>query len=491
MAHFQLIAFHAPKQDYFAGYLQDIITASGIKAGVDMKDDYIRLVIHETDPKTIETFSENLGKWLPFSIFMGKMHSGEDDLAPLEESFKAHQADISLCPRCIAKLFSPDSPDYLNPNLVCDHYNAEVTPKSFPSTDWDALIADLASGKPVLLGERTFTQEPTPLLFIADSTKLGELLNVTAKEIQVLQSIEKPILKCAIKDEALKAACGRNFIRVMLFDDAPTAILAKKLKDSGSAYCFVRPFDGLEVSVNKDDIRLINAPRLHSLEAINPEDTLINRFANMVEEFDLGPISSLGAYAPANMQCEFILRSAKVSKRVISFLTFDAEGILERIAAVSDAKARLVANFEAHHPEAHTALSSGHHPDLFAAICAVLGISGNSYEAVADTALAFMGSGGVKVDVKFDSGSFDYDSLIASLMSFRLAGVENSLLCYSLFESLADMFVDTLTHLHQRFKCTDFILMGELAAYPAFSDRVAKRAGKLVCHISKRHPLDD
>ncbi len=491
MAHFQLIAFHAPQQDYFVGYLQDIITRSGLKAGVDMKDDYIRLVIHDTDPKAIETFSENLGRWLPFSIFMGKMHSGEDDLNPIDEIYKAKPAAISLCPRCLGELFSPDSPNYLNPELVCTHYGAEVAPVSFPTPDWDALIADLKSGTSVTLGARTFSQTPTPLLFIADSTRLGELLNVTDKEIQVLQSIEKPILKCAIKDEALKAACGKDFIRVMLFDDAPTAILSKKLKDSGVSYCFVEPFGGLEASVNKDEVRLIHAPRLHSLEAKQPDDTLINRYVNMVEEFDLGAISSLGAYAPASLQCEFILRSAKVSKRVISFPAFDAEGILERIAKASESKSRLVANFESHHPEAHAALASGTHPGLFDAVCAVLGIEGSGYEAVADTALAYLGSGGVKVDVKYSEGSFDYDSLVASLMSFRLAGVENSLLCYSLFESLADMFVDTLTHLHQRFKCTDFILMGELAANPAFADRVAKRAGKLVCHISRRHPLDD
>jgi hypothetical protein len=104
--------------------------------------------------------------------------------------------------------------------------------------------------------------------------------------------------------------------------------------------------------------------------------------------------------------------------------------------------------------------------------------------------LGFAGSGGVKVDVNYAQGRFDYHALLASLMSFKLAGVATPLLSYSLFESLSDLVTDTLTQLKARFKTDEFILFGSLLGNAAFFSRVRKNFGHAHPHISSRFALD-
>ncbi len=493
MAFVQRIAYRAP-HTYFAGYLREILRESGLKGSVSFDGTVVTLSLEEEAPDALEKLSSRVATQLPYSLFMGPVDS-QHETPPAPVPFVTETADISLCPKCLNELFTPGAPAYGNQSLVCSHYGADIAAHTVEPADIPGAVKALLDGQAVTLGSRTYRSgyREGDTLFVADASKLQELLLLSPQELNLLLSIEKPLLKTAIQDEALKTATGKNVIRVKLFDDARSALLAKTLQQSGIPYLFMAPADDLEVAVNQEQVMLLKAPRLAAPMEGLEEDPVLNRFANMTGEFGIRDISSVGAYLTSSGALRFILRSAKVNKPVIAFEPFQSDGLLETIAAASEAKSRLVENFKTAFPAVSSRLATlqGAESDaLFRAIAAIMELDGG-YEAVHDASLGFVGNGGVKVDVRYAEGGFDYHALLASLMSFRLAGVETPLLAFSLFESLGDLVTETLTQLKTRFKTNEFILFGDMLANAALFSRIKKNFGHENPHISTRFALDE
>lgn len=494
MAFVQHIAYRSP-YGYFAGYLQNILDSDPIKGSVTFENGVVTLVLDDSDLEALEAAAAKIGMNLPYSIFIGSVESAREarDISPTP--FKPEAAAISLCPQCLQQLFEPASSDYLNQALVCNHYGADVRSPAISPVDMKQAVKKLVDGDSVTVGQRSYRNSYTPgdTLFVADASRLHELLLLSSQEANTLLSIEKPLLKTAIRSDAIKEATGRSVIKTKLFDDAQSAILAKELQVAGIPYLFMTPHDDLEVAVNKDQLMILKAPRLAAPMQPQHDDPVINRYLHMIEEFGITDVSSVGAYLPSDGALRFILRSAKVSKPVITFAPFNPSGFLDAIAASSDAKGRLTANFKEAFPRIAArlaALQEQEGAELFDIVAAVLELP-DGYESVHDASLGFLGNGGVKVDVNYKEGTFDYASLIASLMSFKLAGIETPLLAHSLFESLGDLVTDTLTQLKERFKTGEFILYGSLLGNTALFSRIQKNFGHANPRISSRYPLDD
>ena len=494
MPFVQRIAYKAP-HTYFAGYLREILKDSSLKGFVSFSGDAVTLVLEEDTPEALERFSTAIARMLPYSLFMGPVDSHLQTEVPEMSDFTVEPAAVSLCPRCLQGLFDPASPDYQNQSMVCTHYGADLPHFEITPVDIPAAAQTLQEGSDVTIGERTFrtTYREGDTLFVTDASRLNDLLLLSPQELNILLSIEKPLLKTAIQDESLKTATGKNVIRVKLFDDAPTALLARALQQSGVPYLFMAPYPDLEVAVNQEQVMLLRTPRLETPMQPLDDHPVLNRFLNMADEFDILGVSSIAAHLPRTGALNFILRSAKVNKPVIAFERFKSRGFLERITQASSAKARLVENFREKFPDISKQLAMLEDTDdtpLFAIIAAILGLSGD-YEAVHDASLGFVGNGGVKVDMKYAGGVFDYDALLASLMSFRLAGVATPLLAFSLFESLGDLVTDTLTQLKTRFKTSETLIFGGMLANAALFSRIKKNYGHQNPRISSRFALDD
>ena len=494
MAFVQRIAYKAP-HTYFAGYLREILKDSGLKGSVSLTGSHVTLGLEDEETEALERFSSSIATLLPYSLFMGPVDSQQADVLPHANEFNPVAAAVSLCPRCLQALFDPASPDFENQSLLCSHYGADVAPEPVTPVDITASALSLQKGNEVTVGSRLYrtTYREGDTLFITDASKMSDLLLLSPQELNLLLSIEKPVLKTAIQDETIKTLTGKNVIRVKLFDDAQSALLAKALQQSDVPYLFMAPSPDLEVAVNQEQVMLLQTARLETPMQMLDDHPVLNRFLNMADEFDILGVSSIGAHLPKTGALNFILRSAKVNKPLIAFEPFKSQGFLDRITQASTAKGRLVENFKEHFPEIFAALLSIQKDEgisLFTVIAAVMGMKGD-YETVHDASLGFVGNGGVKIDVKYNAGGFDYDALLASLMSFRLAGVETPLLAFSLFESLGDLVTDTLTQLKTRFKTSETILFGGMLANAALFSRIKKNYGHQTPRISSRFALDD
>ena len=155
----------------------------------------------------------------------------------------------------------------------------------------------------------------------------------------------------------------------------------------------------------------------------------------------------------------------------------------------SKKRARLLENFSAKYPEILSDLNSNSY-DLFQTIARVLELDDISYNALSNKSLEFRGNGGLKIDMNFKDGGFDYVAMVGSIMSFKLAGVEPHYLAYSIFEAFGDMVISVLGQLKREFKIDNFILMGDMFENSVLFSRILSKFQISKPYFSKEIALD-
>lgn len=129
--------------------------------------------------------------------------------------------------------------------------------------------------------------------------------------------------------------------------------------------------------------------------------------------------------------------------------------------------------------------------NLFETIATILELQEKGFQSVCDKGYEFRGNGGLKIDTNFIEDGFDYASLVGSVMSFKLAGVEEHYLAYSLFEALADMSISTLNQIKEKFKIQNFVMMGEMFENSVLYSRILSKFQLSNPYFSKDIALDE
>jgi hydrogenase maturation factor HypF (carbamoyltransferase family) len=174
---------------------------------------------------------------------------------------------------------------------------------------------------------------------------------------------------------------------------------------------------------------------------------------------------------------------------VIEFQNFVLENILSSFQK-DEKRVKLLSNFEAKYPEIMKELNSHGEFGLFETISTILELNEKSFEAVSDKALEFRGNGGLKIDTHYSDSGFDYDSFIGSIISFKLAGVEEHYIAYSIFEAIADMAITTLNQLKTKLRIDKFIMMGDMFENTILYSRILSKFQLSSPYFSKSFALD-
>jgi hypothetical protein len=469
MAIKQVIQFNSDNE-YFAGFLQHIINESEIEGGVTQNGTEITLTIADSDTKKLEKFSELTDRYLPHSIFLGEIQTTQEEISIDTTPFTSKTYDIGLCPKCLENLTDPASDDYLNDDLRCTHYCNDAG--YYNDTTF-------------------FTPHYTPgcVVLLADSSKVDELFIMTSAEKEALFSIEKPTIKVTIADEELKAICGKNYISVKSAYNVRSTLAALNAKDSEIAYLFFQNHHDLDLVKVQQNSSIIRASRVaQTLEPL-AEDGGVNRFLNSVAESGFGG-TVLGAYMSNKNGISFMLRGEHGAEYLLTFQPFDVTTMLETMQR-SETQSKLLNNFQTHFSAAMKQLEQ--HPEytVFEAICTILELSEPSFEALSDKSLEFRGNGGLKIDMFFKAQGFDYEAFIGSIMSFKLAGVEEHYLAYSIFEAFADMIISTLNQLKIKHKADNFVMLGDMFENAVLYSRILSKFQLSNPYFSKAIALDD
>jgi len=149
--------------------------------------------------------------------------------------------------------------------------------------------------------------------------------------------------------------------------------------------------------------------------------------------------------------------------RVVPPMAFEAADMLEKIGTLREGSDRLVENFRTKMPETFAkmmALQSGATVSLFDAASVILGLEEPGFSGLNSAALQFIGKGGLQIDTHVKDNRFDHTAFLASLISYRLAGVDAVLIAYSIFESFGDYFSDLMQEIRGKTKAEHYILCG-------------------------------
>jgi hypothetical protein len=469
MAIVQKIAFNSNNK-YFAGFLQKMIDESFLNASVEQNEKEIILTIDENDTSGITTFSELSAKYLPHSIFLGEIETTKEELIVKKSNLKTENYEISLCGRCLEQVQDPSSVHYLDDTLQCDHYNNTPGDRT---QDYNIFTPNYTEGSTLLL---------------VDPSKIDDLFIITKEEFQALLSIEKPTVKVTIKDEELKELTGKQFINIKSPYNMKSTLAAINAKDSELSYIFFNDLNPSKVVVVQKNTTIIRDEKFSKkLENLN-EDKVLNRFLNMVKETP-NPKNAIAANLSVKNGISFLVLNEIASKKVINFDTFNLKNVLEKMSKNS-IRATLLENFKNKFPEIISDLETNDY-DIYGALCSILELKEKKFESLSDKAFEFHGNGGLKIDMNFTDDGFDYSSLIGSVISFKLAGVDTHYLAYSIFEAYGDMTILTLNQLKTKFKIENCIMMGDMFENSIIYSRILSKFQLSNPFFSKDIAFDD
>jgi len=469
MAIKQTIKYNSDNE-YIAGFLQTIINDSELNASVSKTEKEITLLIDENDPEALERFSQNTQKHLPYSVFIGDIDTTQqEELDVNKSSFKSKNYNIALCPKCLLKLTDPASENYLDDSLICDHYSNSGN-KDF---------------KDVHNYSAHYTKGDT--LLVVDTSKLDKLFYLTQNEVDALLSIEKPTIKVTIKDEDLKSFTKENFIYIKSPNTMKSTLSALNAKESGLEYLFFKEFDTFKASITKDQLLIIKDTLglSNKLSSLN-ENSVLNRFLNIAQEAAIK--RALGVNLSAENSISFLVTDKDQTNIALNFGKFDLKKILDEFA---EKKPKLLSNLNEKYPQLLNELNQNPQYDFFEALSTILELDDKGYDSLSNKSLEFHGNGGLRIDTFFKEDGFDFASFVGSVISFKLGGSDDHYLAYSIFEALADMAISALNQLKDKYKISNFIMMGNMFENSVLHSRIISKFSQANPYFPKALPIDD
>lgn len=469
MAIKQTIKYNSDNE-YIAGFLQTIINDSELNASVSKTEKEITLLIDENDSEALERFSQNTQKHLPYSVFIGDIDTTQqEELDVNKSSFKSKNYNIALCPKCLLKLTDPASENYLDDSLICDHYSNSGN-KDF---------------KDVHNYSAHYTKGDT--LLVVDTSKLDKLFYLTQNEVDALLSIEKPTIKVTIKDEDLKSFTKENFIYIKSPNTMKSTLSALNAKESGLEYLFFKEFDTFKASITKDQLLIIKDTLglSNKLSSLN-ENSVLNRFLNIAQEAAIK--RALGVNLSAENSISFLVTDKDQTNIALNFGKFDLKKILDEFA---EKKPKLLSNLNEKYPQLLNELNQNPQYDFFEALSTILELDDKGYDSLSNKSLEFHGNGGLRIDTFFKEDGFDFASFVGSVISFKLGGSDDHYLAYSIFEALADMAISALNQLKDKYKISNFIMMGNMFENSVLHSRIISKFSQANPYFPKALPIDD
>ena len=503
------IEFNTTNQ-YFKHIIEDLIKEAKVNATCKQYKGFILLTLDE-EPEVIESFFATLGNKLPVSIFMGNSYvveSVDESLEELQE-FDIKQNLSLLTNDAIKQIIDENQIDFFN-DIV------KISKGGVSRFETHNGLKDLFLPNKELREEFENKGFEVKLL-ITDASKLDEIFDLNMKDYQLLCSIERPLVKLKFKilKNANKEYSSSNFIYAKMPDDKETVLFAKALKEQGiNSVLYVNDEvyqDGLKVTYNKEQNILI-----HGDKGLFPKYDYLakKKFNSSKEYFDENGgvykavlaqtakrlVPSVGVYFSLNSQNSSISINipTKGIKQIIAIPNIhnSIKNCFEEIADMDEHCERLVSNYSKKFPlvlEGDVPNESNGFESIINMCAKVLGI-GSSKE-FEDLALNTNMNSGIQVDMKLvniDGVNYlDYRKTVQSIMSYKMADVDNVTLVYSFYESLSEFICNYANEIANETKAKDIVLCGNMFANSVLLSKTIKTLSKNYNVIlPKEYPLD-
>jgi len=197
-------------------------------------------------------------------------------------------------------------------------------------------------------------------------------------------------------------------------------------------------------------------------------------FMALLAEHDALSCSAVGVHFDEGIS--FLYYNGKRLVRAVPAIEFHSGSLIASLSGLREGSDRLVDNCRHKRPEVFAALQRIESApcSVFEAAAMIIGLDHPSLDALMRESLRFSGKGGTQIDIKSGDSRFDPVVFLASILSYVLADVPKSLMCYSIFESLGDYFATLLSELKQRSKAEEIIMCGAAIANQSLYSRMMR-----------------
>lgn len=503
------IEYHTTNS-YFKGIIENLIKLNGISATCKQYKGFI-ILICEDEASKIEEFFKNLETALPISIFLGKASVIESIPEGIEEleAKDIKQNLTMLTNKHISRIIENNNIDFLN-DIV------KITKGEISRFETHNGLKDLFLPNKELREDFESKGYEVKLL-ITNLNKVTELFEVSPKDMQLLCSLERPLVKLKFKllENKNNEYSSTKFIYAKIPDDKETLLFAKALQEEGIDFLlYVNDDvyqDGLKVTYFNDQNIIVRGDK-----GLFPKfDYTANKKFNSSKEYfdENGGVyrailaqsgkrisSSIGVYFSQNSNKSAILINlpTKGLKEVIAIPNVynSIENCLEEIEEIDENSQRLVKNYKnkfASFFETDVPKEAYGFESIMNMCAKVLGLSNaKEFEAVA---LNVNSKSGIQIDMKLVNiegvNYLDYRKVVQSIMSFKMADVDNGTLAFSFFESLSEFVSNYVTEIEKDIKAKDVVLCGDMFANSILLSKTDKNLSKSYNVIlPKEYPLD-
>lgn len=495
---------------YFKYIIDTLITETKINAQCKQYKGFILLIFEEQAEK-IEDFFGLLEKKLPVSIFLSKSYVVEsisDDFEELED--KKVKQNISLLTNdAIKDIIDTHDIDFLN-DIV------KITKGEISRFETHNGLKDL------FLPSREIREDfenrgYEVKLLITNINKISELFDVSPKDLQLLCSIERPLVKLKFKllQNKNKEYASTNFIYAKIPDDKETVLFSQALMEKGIDFLlYVNDEvyqDGLKTTYFQDQNLIVSGDK-----GLFPKyDYIANAKFNSSKDFfddnggvykaTIGQIGkrlvpSAGVYFSQNSNKSSLLMNlpTKGLKEVIAIPNIhnSLDNCIEEISEIDEHCERLVNNYKKKFPqyfESEVPQNAQGFESIINMCAKVIGM-GNAKE-FEDMALSVTAKGGIQIDMKLvnlDGVNYlDYRRTVQSIMSYKMADVDNGTLAYSFYESLSEFICNYVDEVAKEIKAKDVVMTGNMFSNSILLSKTHKNLSKNYNFIlPKEYPLD-
>jgi len=224
------------------------------------------------------------------------------------------------------------------------------------------------------------------------------------------------------------------------------------------------------------------------LENAKPFSVAKAAMLSVLAEHDKLHESAIGVHFDDRLH--FLYYNQKEVIDVVPPKAFEADNLLTEIATLREGSDRLVENFRAKFPALYERLDNlSGEVDLFKVTAILLELENESFDGISEMALSFLGKGGMQIDTKVKDNRFNDYAFLASLMSFKLSGAEQAILCYSIYESFGDYIADIATQLLAKTKAPTLTLSGTTFANQSLWGRIQRNLALKKPLLNKNYPM--
>ena len=322
-------------------------------------------------------------------------------------------------------------------------------------------------------------------------------------------------LKFKLLQNTNKEYSNTRFIYAKIADDRETVLFSQALKEEGIDYLlYVNDEvyqDGLKVTYNDKQNIVVHGEKglfpkyeYQLKRKVNSSNDYFEEYGSVYKaslaQFNKRIVPTVGIYFSYQSDESAIKVNVPASGEkdviLIPNVVNNIENCLDDIKSIDENTQRLIENYKKKFPTYFEKEFEDKDSDGFESILNLLSylLGMKDYVEFEDTALLYNGKSGIQVDmnvIKIDGKNYlDYRRIIQSAMSYKMAGVEDTMIAYSFYESLSDFVAENVSKINSELKAKDIIFCGNMFANSILLSKLKKELKTHRVLIPQEYPLD-